>query len=55
MKCEFHQTKIDFLGYILTPDGLLMDPDKIRTITDWPEPWKVKEIQSFLGFTNFYR
>jgi len=31
-----------------------MSPDKIQTISDWPEPRKVKDIQSFLGFTNFY-
>ena len=32
-----------------------MDPSKIRTILDWPEPKKVKDVQSFLGFANFYR
>jgi hypothetical protein len=32
-----------------------MDPAKVQVITDWPEPRKVKDIQSFLGFTNFYR
>ena len=32
-----------------------MDPSKVQTIQDWPEPCKVKDIQSFLGFANFYR
>ena len=32
-----------------------MDPAKIKVIQDWPEPRKVKDIQSFLGFANFYR
>jgi hypothetical protein len=32
-----------------------MDPAKIQVIMDWPESRKVKDIQSFLGFTNFYR
>ena len=32
----------------------MMSPDKITTIADWLEPHKVKDIQSFLGFTNFY-
>ena len=32
-----------------------MDQSKVQTIQDWPEPRKVKDIQSFLGFTNFYR
>src|ERR1700721_260870 len=32
-----------------------MEPAKIQTIQDWPEPWKVNDIQKFLGFANFYR
>ena len=32
-----------------------MDPGKVKIIQDWPEPKKVKDIQSFLGFANFYR
>jgi len=32
-----------------------MDPDRVRTIAEWPEPRTVKEVQSFLGFANFYR
>ena len=32
-----------------------MDTSKVQIIQDWPEPWKVKDIQSFLGFANFYR
>src|SRR5882724_8773530 len=32
-----------------------MAPYKVQIIQDWPEPWKVKDIQSFLGFANFYR
>jgi len=53
-KCEFHSDSVEYLGYRLSPDGLTMSPDKIQTISDWPEPQKVKDIQSFLGFANFY-
>ena len=53
-KCEFHLDSVEYLGYHLSPDGLTMSPDKIQTISNWPEPQKVKDIQSFLGFTNFY-
>jgi hypothetical protein len=53
-KCEFHSESIEYLGYILSPDGLKMSEDKVKTIQDWPEPKKVKDIQSFLGFANFY-
>ena len=54
-KCEFHSERVEYLGYILSPKGLFMAEDKIQTIRDWPEPRKVKDVQSFLGFANFYR
>ena len=53
-KCEFHSESIEYLGFRLSPEGLLMDPAKIQTIQDWPEPRKVNDIQKFLGFANFY-
>jgi len=53
-KCEFHSESVEYLGYILSPSGLTMSNNKIKIIQDWPEPKKVKDIQSFLGFTNFY-
>src|SRR5882724_7345059 len=40
---------------MLSPEGLTMAPYKVQIIQDWPEPRKVKDIQSFLGFANFYR
>jgi len=46
---------VEYLGYILSPMGLSMDPVKVQTIQDWPEPRKVKDVQSFLDFANFYR
>ena len=39
----------------MSSEGLTMADDKISAILDWPEPWKVKDIQSFLGFANFYQ
>ena len=54
-KCRFSSDTIKYLSFILTKDGLKMDPSKVQTIQDWPEPWKVKDIQSFLGFANFYQ
>ena len=53
-KREFHSESVEYLGYILFPSGLTMSDDKIKIIQDWPKPKKVKDIQSFLGFTNFY-
>ena len=45
----------EYLGYILSPDGLCISSEKVKAIQDWPIPQKVKDIQSFLGFCNFYR
>ena len=53
-KCHFSSDTVQYLGFILSKDGLKMDPSKVQTIQDWPEPRKVKDIQSFLGFANFY-
>ena len=54
-KCVFDRDSVEYLGYILSPAGLTMAADKVQVIRDWPEPRKVKDIQSFLGFANFYR
>ncbi|KAI2657297.1 Transposon Tf2-9 polyprotein [Labeo rohita] len=54
-KCEFHLTTIQFLGYVIGPDGISMDASKVAAIRDWPQPTSVKELQRFLGFANFYR
>ena len=54
-KCHFSADTVEYLGFILTKDGFKMDSAKVQIIQDWPEPRKVKDIQSFLGFTNFYR
>ena len=54
-KCHFSTDTVEYLGFILSKEGLKMDQSKVQTIQDWPEPRKVKDIQSFLGFANFYR
>ena len=54
-KCLFNVTRILFLGFILTDKGVEMEEDRISTILNWPEPESFREVQSFLGFANFYR
>ena len=54
-KCEFHVEETRFLGFIISPTGIKMDPERIATITDWPTPNSIHDIQVFLGFCNFYR
>jgi hypothetical protein len=54
-KCEFLLKEIQFLGHIVTPNGIKVDPSKISAIKDWPRPKKLKDLQSFLGLANYYR
>jgi len=54
-KCSFNQTSVEYLGLIISKGELRMDPMKLKAVQDWPKPKKVKDIQQFLGFCNFYR
>ena len=54
-KCEFHTQETEFLGFIISTEGVKMNPKKIQTVQEWPKPKTVKDIQSFLGFANYYR
>ena len=53
-KTEFYKQEIEFLGFIVGKDRIKMDPKKVEAVTIWPTPKSVKDIQSFLGFANFY-
>jgi Reverse transcriptase (RNA-dependent DNA polymerase)/RNase H-like domain found in reverse transcriptase len=54
-KCEFCKTKIKYLGMIIEQGKIAMDSVKLGGIRDWPTPATVKQVQSFLGFGNFYQ
>ena len=54
-KCEFEKTRIEYLGLIIAHDSVEMDPVKVAGVAEWPVPRSVAEVQSFLGFLNFYR
>ena len=54
-KCEFEKTQIKYLGLIISEGKVEMDPVKIEAVSRWPMLTNKKEVQSFLGFTNFYR
>ncbi|THH21307.1 hypothetical protein EUX98_g8414 [Antrodiella citrinella] len=54
-KCLFEVDEVEFLGMIIRPDTVAMDPTKLDGIKDWPTPTTVKGVRSFLGFGNFYR
>ncbi|MBW0466639.1 hypothetical protein O181_006354 [Austropuccinia psidii MF-1] len=53
-KCVFHASSEEYLGYVVSSDGLNMYSSKFQQILHWPQPQKVKSLQSFLVFANFY-
>ena len=55
IKCAFHVTQVPYLGLIITTEGVKMNSAKVNTIINWPTLMNVKDVQSFLGFANFYR
>ena len=54
-KCIWEQPCVDYLGLILEEGVMRIDPAKIAGIATWPTPTSVKQVQSFLGFCNFYQ
>lgn len=54
-KCIFETDQIEFVGFLLSNGKIEMDPVKVTGVRDWPTPHNVTEVQSFLGFINFYR
>lgn len=54
-KCLFLKKEIEYLGYLITANGITMSKRHIQAIIDFPQPRNVKELQSFLGLTNYFR
>ncbi len=54
-KCTFHAQSVPFLGFIVSPEGVRMDPDRVKAVVSWPTPDSRKALLRFLGFANFYR
>jgi len=48
-KCAFLVAAVHFLGFIVSRDGLAVDPDKVKTIRDWPTPNPVHEVEAFMA------
>src|SRR5690606_24525683 len=54
-KCEFHRNKVNYLGLVISSEGVSMDPRKVEAITKWEPPTNVTDVRAFIGFANFYR
>lgn len=54
-KCDFHTSKVSFLGFVVESGQVKADTEKVKAVADWPIPSSRKQLQRFLGFANFYR
>lgn len=54
-KCEFLSKNVEFLGHLITPEGISPNPTKLKAVENYPIPRTVKEIKSFLGLIGYYR
>jgi transposase InsO family protein len=54
-KCKLMRRAVDFLGHIVSADGVSVNPDKISAVVDWPIPANITELRAFLGLCSYYR
>ncbi len=54
-KCAFGLESVEFLGHIVSKDGICVDPKKVEVIKQWPTPKSQKDVRSFLGLAGYFR
>jgi hypothetical protein len=54
-KCEFWIEEVSFLGHVISPEEIVLDPGKVRDVLDWKPPKSVHQVWSFLGLVGYYR
>ena len=54
-KCDFMKSEIKYLGRLVSAEGIKTDPKPVEKLRDWEVPRNKTEMQSFLGFANYYR
>jgi len=47
--------EVEFLEVVISPKGVEMQREKVKEVLNWPVPRNIKEVQKFLGLTNYYR
>jgi hypothetical protein len=53
-KCSFYQSRIHYLGHVISDEGIIVDPPKVEAIIEWPMPTNVTEVCSFMGLEKYY-
>jgi hypothetical protein len=54
-KCTFGKEEVEYLGHIISKNGVKVDPNKIKVITEWPRPKSISKLRGFLGLAVYYR
>jgi hypothetical protein len=54
-KCDFFQKQVHYLGHVISEEGVAVDPDKIKSIMDWPTQKYLYDVRSFMGLAGYYR
>ena len=54
-KCAICTDRIIFLGFVISSERVSVDPEKVKAITKWPQPWTIRKIRSFYELATFYR
>ena len=54
-KCEFGKSKVEFLGHVVSNEGVAVDFKKVKAVQLWPPPQNIHDLRAFLGLANYYR
>lgn len=52
-KCKFFQRKIQYLGHIISEEGIDVDLEKVEAIMNWPTPWNMTDVRYFIGLGGY--
>jgi predicted aspartyl protease len=54
-KCELFRRQVEFLGHVVSGEGIATSPSKIQAVSEWPTPRSVKDVRAFIGLASYYR
>ena len=54
-KCKFGRSRVEYLGHVISEEGISPNPDKVKAVCEFPVPTSVKGVRQFLGMASYYR